>query len=278
MERVCTFGTEAAMVGLLALPDGGAAPREPAVVLLNAGLLHRVGPQRLYVALARRLAAQGFPTLRFDFTGIGDSEPRRDRHSAEQRVVLDVREAMELLSREAGSRRFVVMGLCSGAVDAHKCAVRDEGVVGAVCLDGYAYPTLRFCARRWVRRLTHPIKLVSFVRRLAAERRDRQQGTNRVADPRTEMFDWDLPPKAQVEADLRKLVDRGVNLLCVFTGGNRQCYSYEGQFRDGFRDLDFRGRLEETLFADADHVFSLIQSRELLIERISAWMDARYPR
>ena len=55
-EEIITFGKTRALVGILHKPVGP-APRAdlPAVLLLNAGLLHRVGPNRLYVKIARQL-------------------------------------------------------------------------------------------------------------------------------------------------------------------------------------------------------------------------------
>jgi hypothetical protein len=43
-------------------------------VLLNAGAIRRVGPNRMWVELARRWAARGVPSLRLDLEGLGDSD------------------------------------------------------------------------------------------------------------------------------------------------------------------------------------------------------------
>ena len=73
-EQVLLFGTNRCLVGMLTEPEKSQVPADlPAFILFNAGLLHRVGPNRLHVTLARRLARRGFPVLRFDFSGIGDS-------------------------------------------------------------------------------------------------------------------------------------------------------------------------------------------------------------
>ena len=60
-ERAIAFGPEQSLLGVLSLPpDQVSAP--PAVILLNAGLLHRVGPNRLYVDIARRVGDLGYPS------------------------------------------------------------------------------------------------------------------------------------------------------------------------------------------------------------------------
>ena len=58
-ETAITFGKSKSLTGVLTDPPE--AKREagvPAVIFLNAGLIHHVGPNRLYVKLARALAAK----------------------------------------------------------------------------------------------------------------------------------------------------------------------------------------------------------------------------
>ena len=60
-EQPRFFGPGGGLFGIETLP---AQRREgaPTVLLLNAGLLHRVGPNRFNVELARRLAGDSSPT------------------------------------------------------------------------------------------------------------------------------------------------------------------------------------------------------------------------
>ncbi len=48
--------------------------KNPAVILLSAGLKNRIGYGNLYVSLADYLADQGYPVLRYDYHGCGDSK------------------------------------------------------------------------------------------------------------------------------------------------------------------------------------------------------------
>jgi len=132
-ETPLLFGRHHRLFGLLSAPSGATAA--PMVIVLNAGLLHRVGPRRLHVKLARRLAAQGFPVFRMDLSGIGDSEARRDALSAVDGVREDVREAVDFLAQRAGAREFLLFGICSGAKIAYQSALRDARVVGGVLVD-----------------------------------------------------------------------------------------------------------------------------------------------
>ena len=58
-ERVVRVGLGDGLVGILAMPTQPISPAAPFAVLINSGLIHRVGPSRLHVLLARDLAASG---------------------------------------------------------------------------------------------------------------------------------------------------------------------------------------------------------------------------
>ena len=110
---------------LVGIASRGAHPTGRAVILLNAGSIHRIGPNRLYVALARRIAARGDLVLRLDLAGIGDSRPRGtqpDNVVYSPTAVDDVGAAVAWCKRQ-DARTVTVVGLCSGAYHALKAAV-----------------------------------------------------------------------------------------------------------------------------------------------------------
>jgi alpha-beta hydrolase superfamily lysophospholipase len=126
-ETLCRFGADAHLFGVLTEPRQ--ARDVPAVILLNAGSIHHVGPSRLYVRLARGLAEDGFPCLRLDHEGIGDSvlrQPGVENEPYAASAMQDLQSAIDLL-KARGHRRFVVMGLCSGAHTAFHAARQFEG-------------------------------------------------------------------------------------------------------------------------------------------------------
>src|SRR5690606_31730993 len=85
------------------------------VVILSAGIIHRVGPNRLHVELARALSAAGCTSLRFDLSGIGDSEKRSDGLPPLDASLADIREAADWLQATRGVDQLILVGLCSGA-------------------------------------------------------------------------------------------------------------------------------------------------------------------
>jgi pimeloyl-ACP methyl ester carboxylesterase len=106
----------------------------------------------MHVRLARALATSGFSSLRFDFSGIGDSGQRRDSLAFEESSVAEVREAMDYMAQSRGTKRFILMGLCSGADMSHLTAVEDGRVRGLVFIDGWAYRNARYWIEYYARR------------------------------------------------------------------------------------------------------------------------------
>lgn len=135
-EKAVRFGRSDSLVGILAsAPEVATQHASTAVIFLNAGIVHRVGAGRIYVKLARQLAVAGFVTLRFDFSGIGDSPVRQDGLGFPKSAVAETQDAMEFLCREKGVRKFILLGGCSGAKIAFDTARCDARVLGAMLIN-----------------------------------------------------------------------------------------------------------------------------------------------
>lgn len=282
-ERTLLLGEHRGMVGVLTEPPAEAAAADrPLVVLLNAGLLPRIGPYRLWVRLARRLAAEGFAVLRFDLSGIGDSEPRRDALGFEEAALDDIRQVLDQMARSRGVHRFVLMGLCSGADNSYLAALRDDRIVGIVLMDGYAYRTpgfyLRYFGRRLLRRRSWH-SLGRLVLQQARARLPHLLGPAPMDPPGRPVPDYvrAFPPRAQVAAGLRSLAARGVQIYAIYTSGMDGHYNHRTQFLRAFRDVDFRGRLTLDYFAESDHTFTELRSQRALVEAVAAWTRRTFP-
>lgn len=276
LERAYTFGSSTALIGILTSPpEGAAVSGAPMVLLLNSGLIHRPGPFRMHVDLARRLAAMGFSVFRFDLSGIGDSEKHRDNRPREEQILADISGAMDFLSSNMGANRFVAMGLCTGADNAHKISVRDQRVTGMVLLDGYCYPTALFYIRRYGPKLFNPMAWFRIAWRSVKKPDGLADQLASRRDDRENNYFWSLPPKHQTESELKALVERRVNMLYVFTNSS-EFINYPGQLRDSMKSIDFGDHLQVEYFDEFEHTYPIIRDRQCLFDLISQWMRAKY--
>lgn len=269
-ETTLAFGANSGLVGTLSAV--APSPGGIAGLLFNAGVVPRIGPNRLNVRIARALAANGIPAMRFDISGRGDSAPARGMESYEQQAVADIRAAMNLLNERTGASRFALMGICSGAENAFHAALADERVVGVTLMDSYHYPTLRTHFNRFRRRADMQGGIVRagsawLMRRLRGSRNGHAQ--NSVASS----FGSIRPTPETFAAQLRKLLDRGVKIDLLFSGSFLETYNYKNQFRDGFGRFGIVDRLNVEYRPDLDHTLSTAAMQRAMVERTTAWFS-----
>lgn len=281
-EKAVKFGSNGSLVGIVTEPaPGSTSDGKPAFVMLNSGILHRVGSCRLSVRLARALSAQGFTCLRFDYSGIGDSDQRRDALPFEQSSVLETREAMDYLAKSKGVKEFVLMGLCSGADMAHETAVVDPRVIGLMMLDAWAYRTTAHYVLHYARRLfrwrvwRHSIKVRWQMLRgtyRGWRNPDPVQGVELEVATYVRVF----PPRERVERDLKAFVERGIAMYCVWTGGLAE-YNHQGQYAASFPSVNFGRLLREEYLPEADHIITGLQQQEYLLAHVAGWAQGLGP-
>jgi dienelactone hydrolase len=127
------------LAGVLAEPvDSGS--HGLCAVLLNAGAVRHIGPNRMWVEVARRWAARGIPTLRLDVEGIGDADGDttpyvEDASMYKRELVPQVLAAVDILERRGLGERFVLGGLCAGAYWSFHAALQDARVAAALMVN-----------------------------------------------------------------------------------------------------------------------------------------------
>lgn len=266
-EQAHLLGPRRALVGVVAEPPQDAGGDRPAIVLLNSGIIHRVGTNRMTVPLARALAAAGHTVVRFDLSGIGDSPPRTDSLSPLDAALADIREVLDALERTRGVRQFVLAGLCSGADHSIIYAPSDARVVGAILLDPSVPSTRLARIHHYRKRLLRGQSWLNLLR-----------GKNPLW---LALRGREEPPADPVEAELRKpevraflgrayaaAVARGVRLLAIGTGDRG---TYRNQLVDAFPGIAFADRLQLEYFGDSDHMFTLEVHRARVIELVVGW-------
>ena len=124
--------------GIISLPERRAT--DVAIVLLPAGLKDRVGPHRLYVRFARFFASHGVTVLRMDALGVGESDGEFSvafngahyRRIQSGLFVGDAQLAMNELTEKYTIQKFILAGLCGGAITAQLTAAVESARVAGV--------------------------------------------------------------------------------------------------------------------------------------------------
>jgi pimeloyl-ACP methyl ester carboxylesterase len=252
------------------MPQGVAAPRL-GCLLFNAGVLHRVGPHRLNVKMARALARRGVASIRFDVSGLGDSPVAQDGGRGRGQVVNDMQAAMDHLQQTAGIGRFIVVGVCSGAVNGYELALSDPRVAGLMMFDGFTFPTAKtHVMRRWLRFKATP--WMQLLRRIPTS-----VGRMLVGKPRKPagLFDADVtpgtPPREEFRRAMDELATRGTSVYIVYSGSFIEEHNYDGQLRDAFRGAPFLESLCYDFMADVDHTLTPLAAQRRLSDAVCAW-------
>ena len=154
---------EEQMFGILTRPALPAPEVDTCLVFLPAMAERCIGPNRLWVELARRHAARGIPSLRVDLLAVGDSDgDPAVMHS--YRTVFDaariaqIRRVLDVLQERGLGDRFTLVGLCSGGYWALNAAWVDDRVRDLIVLNpavsaaGHAF-IMRDAASRPLRKL-----------------------------------------------------------------------------------------------------------------------------
>jgi pimeloyl-ACP methyl ester carboxylesterase len=274
VERPVLLGAHRSLVGIETSPAAPVRQPKPTLVILNTGIMHRVGHHRMFVSISRRLAQEGHATLRFDFSGIGDSAPRSDAMSPNDSALADIKEVVDWLDRERGAKGLILVGLCSGADHAMAYASTDKRVVGLILMDPTVPTTARYYVHYVAQRL---IRLNNWISVLTGRSRLLRIIAEQVwwllsSSTRThQRISSDLQHRAwleKVHADCMRL---STQMLVVFSGDSvRQ--AYREQLIEAFPNVSFQNRLRVEHFKGSDHTFSLANDRTKLFEVIVGWL------
>lgn len=257
------------MVGLLNLPRDR-EERSCAVVFLNAGIIHRPGPNRIHVRLARKLAVAGWASFRIDMAGIGDSGDLGTSESVDEECLLSVGSALDVLEARGVASRFVLFGLCSGAEYAFRYARRDPRVIGVIGIDPPSMDRSRkYYVMHFLSALKRPVVWFRLLkgrygvtRRLLGHFRGRAQRSLSVGSVR----EW-------VREALATLVARDVRLLLIISGTGRRRYNYATQLFDLYPGLGLEKVTEVAILPGAAHTFTREVDRRALEDQVSGWLE-----
>ena len=278
-EEAVLFGKAGSLVGILTDPsiDNGRS-LSPAVILLNPGIVHRVGPGRIYVKIARALAAAGFVVFRFDFSSIGDSGVRRDHLPFEKSAVQEAQDAMDWLNTARGVHQFILLGGCSGARVALETASSDPRVAGAILMNfvlaetdeetenpdrtnrtaGFYYWNFAlFDLKSWAKLLTGRANYRNLIRVVKAQLRSKLTSAKKLSHG-----------SAPFQEQLRQLVERSVHLTFVCSQGDPSVDDLKEAGGAELKRLCALGGVTLKVIPRSDHTFSSLFDHERLLQVI----------
>jgi pimeloyl-ACP methyl ester carboxylesterase len=271
-DQVVMIGARKTLVGVVTQRADYAPEDRPVFVILNTGIIHRVGHHRMYVTLARALAEAGYQVLRFDLSGIGDSEGREDGLSLLEGVLADVNEVIDWLVATRRARRIILAGLCSGADYSLVGGISNPRVCGIVLLDPSIPPTWRYYAQYFVRQSVRPQSWINLltgrgplwgtIRRFFGSADVGDRRPLNLGDPTVRSF---------LQNAYQRSVDLGIQCLAVFTSGLPQQHNYRRQILDAFPDVPFGRQLQLEFFSGSDHLFTTEADRKRLFGTVITW-------
>lgn len=272
-EQVVSIGIPTPLIGIYATQISN-RKASFALLLLNSGVIHRVGSCRLSILIARSITENlGVPSLRFDYSGIGDSEPRRTTQNRDQLAVEEVNEAMDFIQQTEGINKFVIYGLCSGARDAFRTCVSDPRVIGIAQVDGCAYRNAKYYLNHYRERVFDSGHWIKFLTKSLPQRMARLVYREAKSEEGT-MFvqEWEpFPPRQSVARDYAALVKRDVKFYVLFTGSWAEQYNYESQFFDMFSEVEFGASVTLEYRRDTNHIHSDPADQERLVDDLLKW-------
>lgn len=276
-ESAVTFA-DGRLAGILAEPSSRTG--NPAVVMLNTGSDHHVGPHRMYVPLARSWAALGFPVLRFDLGGIGESVPDYDSPAIDSyppTALEDIRDAVAYLGAERGHQRIILVGMCSGGY--YSVHSEDSAVTAVIAVNPPLYhhagdPIVadpHFNNYAEASRVTRSLFVPAKWRRLLAGQVDVKQsiatlarrgyvGIREIGAAVKRI----LTREVSEHTDPALLFRQGVSVHMIFTEGDKAQIFFEREIERRLHTFRQSNRLTVDIVPGADHTFMPIRWQRAL--------------
>lgn len=301
------------LFGVMAEPAGRETSL-PWLVIANAGAAHHVGPGRLHVPLARQLAELGYPSLRVDINGIGDSvaaDPERENDAYAATAFRDVSLVCDYLRTRQPGRPIVLMGLCSGAYVAFQSAAQlaDPAIIESILINPLVffwkegmiindtsldqlvawreYAVALFKWSHWKKLLTGKTRtgFTGSIKRFAGHLKPlvHKVGSTLVKSvqpARPSALEQDMgcghPERQDLAGDLQRIAAAGRTLAMFVSDNDPGYFLMMYQARRRANQLIRQGRLQCHFIPNADHTFSTADARRRFHRMLSEYLHRRF--
>ncbi len=276
-EEPIHFGLNDRLFGVRTSPKNSPTHHKTQVLFVNTGSNHHIGSNRMWVTLARKLAAQGFACTRVDVAGIGDSrswpgKPENRLYSKDS--CADVRAAIDALER-FGSPDTVLVGLCSGAYLSFHTAVEDTRVKALVLLNAQRFTwnegdSLEIAVRSsfkstnfyldevmkketWARVLKGDVNVRGIARTLARRGLERVKSRAATAQSKLMGLKYDV---SEVARGFGLLSDRGTKSVLVYSASDGGLDELDKHLGKDASKLEGRENVSLHIITGADHTLT----------------------
>jgi len=271
-NEVVQFGKHQHLKGILSIPDKQLS--DHCFILLNPGILSRIGQYRVYVKIAQALAKLGFCCFRFDLSGNGDSEFIDDDNKLDHqnRVAHEVSLAIEYLQNRNLCKKVILGGICSGAANALYTAYQNSQYISGLVLINQGFRESR--RGYWRTRLLDVTRWKNKFKKIILLRNNNRptKNTNAMdAAAKDIVFDY----KAIGAEEYQKIINNKVKILML-------CSQWDGYLDAGYDILkklaknNVRGDVVGDVIPDADHNLTYLKNQEFVIKEISQWAQNKF--
>jgi exosortase A-associated hydrolase 1 len=284
------------LVGVIHRPQ---EPGKRGVLVVVGGPQYRVGSHRQFVLLARDLARDGIPVLRFDHRGMGDSSG--EAQSFEQ-INADIAAAIDTFFQKIPDLgEVVIWGLCDAASAAMFYAHTDPRVTGLVLLNPWArseaslartylfdYYASRFISRDvWQRMLRGEFQFAKALRSflsvlttVSGLRRVAQKEVTRNTSTGSNSATGEAKQIGQ-PTDFRVRMCNGLQrfsgpVLLILSGNDLTASEFKGTVSGSrqWRKVLAREGVSRRELSDANHTFSQREWRDQVTEWTQEWVKS----
>lgn len=286
-EEIIVFGEEENLIGIY--NSGLEQKSDTAVIFLNAGIIHRVGPNQLYSKLSDQINSLNISTFRFDFSGIGDSSFSESDFSPQESYFKSVLEAVEYLSVYKEISRFILIGLCSGADVSLKVALHSDKITGICFINGeyfnvngianlYSIVNRKIIFRynlknilnlkRWIklifRKKVFKISKLKEIWRFLSDKKNNIASDNIQSISTPEVID-------HIYSSWLKIIERRLSIFQVYSEGSIGLDLYRIIFGNKKKKISAKN-LNIMVIKNTDHIFTPKWSQNLLTKSVCNWL------
>lgn len=268
------------LIGIVSRP---AADCKLGVLIIVGGAQYRAGSHRQFLLLARRLAGEGIPVMRFDYRGMGDSSGAVQTF---EDTVPDIASAIDAFMAQCPSLRQVVLWAICDAGPAglvYWNATADRRVAGIALLNPWVlsqatyaktrikeYYLGRFLARDfWMKLVSGRLELGNALRTFGSTLTSARSESGPSAEARLSFVD-------RMAAGLGTF---GGPVLFVLSGADLTAKGFRNFYESDskWRRLMRRPNVEQCDMPGADHTFSSAVWREEVAVLTLRWLERAFP-